>query len=82
MSLMRAKMYVSNVEKYGDDSERVDFAAVCKKEGYTDDGSDENNTYAKFAPSADLTMCIQNPNLWGQFNVGDEFYLDFTKAGE
>lgn len=81
MSVMRAKMKVLNVTTFSDNSERVSFTAVCKKEGYDASGEDENNTYAKWTPSAD-SFLIVNPALFGQFKEGEEYYLDFTKAGE
>lgn len=82
---MRAKMKVTKVtehpEKQGSTpSEDVEFIAVGPDEGYPEDGSDENNTFAKWTPSADLKMSIMNPALFGKHKVGDEFYLDFTKA--
>lgn len=46
---------------------------------YGEDGVDENNTYAKFTPSADLKMHITNPDLLGEINAGDTFYVDFVK---
>ena len=52
--------------------------AVSKSEPYSEDGSDENNTYAKFSPSASLRITITNPALIGQFNPGETFYVDFT----
>lgn len=47
---------------------------------YPEDGSDEDNTFAKFSPGANLSINIANPALWGQFKVGDKFYVDFTPA--
>ena len=87
--MMRAKLKVSNVEKWKftngqldpkgiTNSENIVFAAVCKSDGYPADGSDENNTFAKWTPTADLKMIINNPALFDKFNVGDEFYVDFT----
>lgn len=61
-------------------SESVKFRAVCKSDGYGEDGMDENNTFAKFSPTADLSINICNPNLFGKLNEGDQFYVDFTKA--
>ncbi|MFQ6309906.1 hypothetical protein [Lysobacter capsici] len=77
MSTMRAKFVVSNVEKF-DGSERVTFRAVGKSSSYPDDGSDEDNTFARFTPSADLTIHIVNPTLLGQFEPDQKFYADFT----
>ncbi len=80
MATMRAKMRVSSVESNSPEFERLYFSAVCKSDGYPEDGSDENNTYATWTPSAELSMSITNPALIGQFKVGDTFYVDFTEA--
>jgi len=79
MPIMRAKLRIKRVEQF-DGCENLDLSAVCKNEGYPEDGSDENNTFALWTPTADLSMCINNPDLFGKFKVGDEYYLDFTKA--
>jgi hypothetical protein len=79
MPLMRAKLRVSNVAKAGADTEVINFHAVTASQ-YPEDGSDENNTYAKYSPSASLEIFIANPALAGKFAVGDEFYVDFTKV--
>ena len=82
---MRAKMRVSFVLPNQQDgkttSERVGFAAVYKSGGYPADGSDEDNTFAKFTPSASFDMMIANPDLFGKFAPGDTFYVDFTPVG-
>lgn len=79
MAMMRSKMKVRKVEKF-EGSERLTLSAVCKSDGYPPDGSDENNTFAKWTPTADLTMSVTNPALFGKINEGEEYYLDFTKA--
>lgn len=76
---MRAKLKVSKVTVM-EGSEILHFTAVYKSEGYPEDGSDENNTFAKWTPSADLHMVVTNPELLGRFNIGDEYYVDFSKA--
>jgi hypothetical protein len=76
--MMRAKMRVVEVKENGD-SEELIMTAVCKNE-YDETGNDENNTFAKWTPSANLDMHINNPNLHGKFEVGQEYYLDFTKS--
>ena len=78
--MMRAKMKVVDVKNHNDEFEDLTFNAVCRSEGYPEDGSDENNTYAKWTPSATLTMAITNPALIGKFSVGQEFYVDFTEV--
>ncbi len=80
MSEMRAKMVVDSVVPYGDDSETLTFRAVCKDDAYDESGLDENNTFSRFTPSADLKIHINNPALVGKFKQGESYYLDFTKA--
>ncbi len=85
MSEMRAKLEVVGVTPVTDHEENICaedlvFRAVCRSEGYPEDGSDEDNTFAKFTPTADLRMHIANPALFGKFEVGQKFHVDFTKA--
>lgn len=78
---MRAKMTVRSVETF-ETNENLVLNAVAKNEAYPDDGADENNSYAKFTPSAELRITIANPALTGQFKVGDTFYVDFHRLPE
>lgn len=82
MPEMRAKMVITAVEKGEDGSEMLSMRAVCRDDAYPDDGSDENNTFAKFTPMASLNMVINNPALTGKFSEGDAFYIDFTKVDQ
>lgn len=75
---MRAKVYVSGIQKYSADSETINFSAISKNGGYPSDGSDEDNTYAKFSPMAHFNINIANPALIGQYHLGEKFYVDFT----
>ncbi|MBR1198805.1 hypothetical protein JQ574_22675 [Bradyrhizobium sp. AUGA SZCCT0158] len=75
---MRAKMQVSKVERFNG-SDRITCNAVAAK-SYPEDGSDEDNTYAKFSPSGELSLTIANPALLGVIEAGQKFYLDFTPA--
>lgn len=76
--MMRAKMKVSDVKHHDENNEELFFSAVAKSDGYPEDGRDENNTFAKWTPSAELRMSITNPALIGKFSAGQEFYVDFT----
>lgn len=76
--MMRAKMRVIAIKSQSENYEELRFSAVAKNDGYPKDGSDENNTFAKWTPTAELDMGITNPALIGKFTVGQEFYLDFT----
>lgn len=75
--MMRAKMYVETVTKHPA-AEVLKFRAVGRSGGYPADGSDEDNTYAKFSPAGELSLTVANPALLGKFNPGDTFYLDFV----
>lgn len=79
MALMRAKMRVTKVERH-EGHERLQMTAVCRPDGYPTDGSDEDNTFALWTPSGDVTMSITNPALFGKIEEGQKFYLDFTLA--
>lgn len=81
MTAMRAKMKINHIDKRNREhgQETLYFNPVAASR-YPDDGSDENNTYAKYSPSGMLSLTIANPALLGQFSEGDEYYLDFTKA--
>ena len=61
-------------------SEVLTMAPVCKAGDYPEDGSDEDNSYARWSPAGSLSLTIANPNLFGKFKIGDKFYLDFTPA--
>jgi len=86
MATMRAKLQVGFVQEMfscEDMTEKVQevltmHAVAASK--YPEDGSDEDNTYAKFSPGANLTINVANPALWGKFTVGEKYYVDFTKA--
>ncbi len=75
---MRAKMQVNKVERFSG-SDRITCNAVCAKT-YPADGSDEDNSYAKFSPQGELTLTIANPALLGSIEPGQKYYLDFTPA--
>jgi hypothetical protein len=76
---MRAKFRVSSVEKVGS-CEKLTFHAVAKSEAYPADGSDEDNNYARWSPSASCEIMVANPDLHGKFEVGKKYYVDFIPA--
>ncbi len=72
-------MILNRIEK-STTTETLHFSAVAKSGSYPEDGSDEDNTYAKFSPSANLSISITNPALLGKFTPGEKYYVDFTPA--
>ncbi|MFD3263182.1 hypothetical protein [Phenylobacterium ferrooxidans] len=82
MTNMRAKLRLGSVIPLPDGAggvaqERLSFHGVAAS-SYPADGSDENNTFAKFSPSAVFEIVVANPALIGEFTPGDTFYVDFT----
>lgn len=75
---MVAKLEICGVK--ADDvnqQEAVQFRGVPKSGSYPPDGSDENNTFAKFSPCVDLNISIANPALLGCYEAGQQFYVHF-----
>lgn len=79
MGKMRAKMRLNSITTNGGTEELV-FNAVAKPDGYPSDGADEDNTYARWTPTAEVNMTIANPALVGTFKAGELYYVDFTLA--
>ncbi len=88
MTTMRAKMKVGKVNTYYENQdgsgavigEQLFFVAVCPSKFAEDGSAEENNNFSRWTPSANLSMYVANPALFGKFKEGDEFYLDFTPA--
>lgn len=82
MTKMRAKMRVGAITPFLTNgvvtAEKLAMHGVSRSTAYPEDGSDEDNTFAKFSPSVDLNIMIANPALIGGFEVGETFYVDFT----
>lgn len=78
--MMRAKMRVQAVTNSSPTYESLTLMAVTGKEPFSADGESEDNTYARWTPTANLTMSITNPALIGKIKEGDTFYVDFTKV--
>lgn len=84
-AVMIAKVQLASVEPTGEGEnrqERLNFHGVAKDGSYPSDGSDEENTFAKFSPSLDVGLTIANPALLDQFKAGQKFYLMFHPVDE
>ena len=83
--MMRAKMRLESVDEGRDKAgqkynEVLTFVAVAKSTSYPADGADEDNTFARWTPTARATFDVRNPDLWGKFTPGEVYYSDFTPA--
>jgi len=88
MTKMRAKLRLDKIIEHSHNdikkgvvktAEQLYFNAVAKAQ-YDPDGLDEDNAFAKFSPSASLSITVANPALFGQFRAGEKYYVDFTLA--
>lgn len=43
-------------------------------------GSDENADFYKYTPGGDITLSTINPKAMSAFELGAEYYVDFTRA--
>lgn len=69
---IRAKFRVSSITTYaGFTGKQIKLNAVY------DDGIPENARFAKYTPSGQIEITIDNPPASDQFVNGQEFYVDF-----
>jgi len=78
---MRAKMSLTSITLFGGDQQELNLSAVGRYP-YPEDGVDEDNTFARYTPSATIKVLVNNPDLAGKFEVGKLFYVDFTEIEE
>ena len=55
------------------------YNAVYKNQ-YDSTGLDEDNIFALYTPSAEFTINVVNPALFGKFKLDQKYYVDFTEA--
>lgn len=79
MKTMRAKFRVTQVEVVNETYQNVTMHAVSEAP-FDQDGVSEDNSFARWTPSGELRMAIQNPDLMGVLQEGQKYYLDFTPA--
>ncbi len=47
---------------------------------YDPEPGSENHTFWQATPSGQIMLGTVNPAAWQQFELGEEFYIDFTPA--
>lgn len=77
---MLAKFKVNEVTLNEHNNQKVSMIPVSSNKPYGPNGENEDNTFARHTPSGEIRMQITNPDLYGQVNPGDVFYISFTKA--
>lgn len=71
--MVRAKMVCTGKQDRTGEDQGVDISLMAV---YAN--SPENAEWSKFTPSGSLTMNCVNENASSQFDVGREYYIDFT----
>ena len=72
---VRAKMKCESIELHSDGSGSVSLSPVIS-------GSEENERFYKQTPSGGLKLSTINAAAIKQFELGKEFYVDITPAGQ
>ncbi|GAA6621591.1 hypothetical protein [Scytonema sp. NUACC26] len=71
---MRAKFTVASITEYANIAgKKIIMSPVLT-------GSFENEQFYKSTPNGNLEMFINGGSATGYFEIGKEYYLDFTKA--
>ena len=71
--MVRAKFKVEAIESYGSQGGCVSLKPVTF-------GSEENEKFFNMTPHGSIEMGTLNDKAFKQFEVGKEFYVDFTPA--
>lgn len=76
--MVRAKFVLNSftVSMNGDKEMRtLNFTPV-----YSTDPKSENKTFWEYSPAGSLQLGTVNKAAWERFEIGKEYYLDFTPA--
>jgi hypothetical protein len=76
MARVRAKFFVAELGTYtpnGAGGGKVVMQPVAQ-------GSEENKAFWEATPNGKLEMFVDNPEAFARFQVGKEYYIDFTPA--
>lgn len=74
MTKVRCKVRVTNIEPGHDDGTGfVSLSAV-----YDPDPESENGKWFQYTPAATFSLGTLNPTAFSQFEIGKEFFVDFT----
>lgn len=70
--MVRAKFKVTDIQPAGEGFS-ISLMTVSS-------GSSENDEFFKLTPAGNVTMAVVSEEVAKQFEVGKEFYVDFTPA--
>lgn len=71
---VRAKFYVQSITRhaYNPGAAEIKLSAVTRGQ--------DNKSWSSATPMGSLTMSVLNESATAQFELGEEYYLDFSKA--
>lgn len=72
--------YVGKNDKGHDQYEKCELRTLHMAPVYSNNKDDENRKFWEASPSGGLTLGIINQEAWKHFQLGKEYYLDFTEA--
>lgn len=90
---VRAKFKVHRIERSmglqctGRDERGREVYAACElhtivlQPVYSSDPASENTKFWQASPSGEIKLGTINPTAWAAFELGGEYYIDFTRAG-
>lgn len=78
MSTVRCKAVCTDVKQNLDTSGKVYQEAVSFVAVYSSDPNSENKWFSQWTPMLSLNQTIENPDAFGTFVKGEEYYVDFT----
>ena len=73
---VRAKFWITGIEHHVRHQATEVNATVKMAAVYAND--EINKSWSKYTPSGTIQMQITNPGALEQFEVGKEYYIDFT----
>lgn len=81
MQAVRAKFFVKSIQAMTNGNPQHDQSSEVKLAPvYGQNGDDVNASWSRFTPSGEISMLITNPAAVDQFELGGEYFIDFTKA--
>lgn len=74
---VRAKFYVTSVQHHHTTS-----PGVCAEIKLAPVYGDENKPWSMYTPQGQIALTITNPGAIEQFELGKQYYVDFTHADD
>lgn len=60
--------------------ERTELRTIVLAPVYSDDPDSENRKFWEASPSGEIKLGTINERAWAEFELGAEYYIDFTRA--